>query len=138
MDWEEKLAKELPKVELHLHLDGSISPGIIFSNQIFRLRGKTLYSIFHPNELKLMNRVYTLIRVYCSKGIRKKHNLTSTRPYQSDRKMATSSKEVRCSNRSFKQVIMLYVRICLLYRKNRDSVFCKLIEYTQIITAFVC
>ena len=26
-DWEEELAKELPKVELHLHLDGSISPG---------------------------------------------------------------------------------------------------------------
>ena len=35
MDWEEKLAKELPKVELHLHLDGSISPGNIMFDQIF-------------------------------------------------------------------------------------------------------
>ena len=58
--------------------------------------------IFHPNELKPINRVYTLIRVYCSKGIRKKNNFTSTRPYQTDRKMVASSKEVRCSNRSFK------------------------------------
>ena len=48
-----------------------------------------------------------LIRVYCSKGVRKKNSFTGTRPCQSDRKMATSSKEVRCSSRSFKQVIML-------------------------------
>ena len=82
MDWEEKLAKELPKVELHLHLDGSISPGIVFSLKLFRLRGKMI--LLHRKELKPINHLYTLIRVYCSKGIRKKHNLTSTRPYQSD------------------------------------------------------
>ena len=35
-NWEEKLAKELPKVELHLHLDGSISPG-----QFKQISGKT-------------------------------------------------------------------------------------------------